>query len=89
MALRQMDPAHRPISLVERTQRLNEKMIATALVELEDWSPLRKAELAAPVRVPSPPGLVGQPGTNCAQPWATAARASSKKASYPSWQMLP
>lgn len=31
-------PPARPVSLTERAQRLREKMIATALLDLEDWS---------------------------------------------------
>jgi hypothetical protein len=33
-----LPPADRPVSLNERAQRLREKMIATALLDLEDWS---------------------------------------------------
>lgn len=33
-----LPPADRPVSLAERAQRLREKMIATALLDLEDWS---------------------------------------------------
>jgi hypothetical protein len=33
-----LSPADRPVSLAERAQRLREKMIATALLDLEDWS---------------------------------------------------
>lgn len=48
MASPNVRPVRRPISLVERTQRLQEKMIASALVDLEDWSPLPPADLASP-----------------------------------------
>ena len=61
MALRQLHSAHRPISLIERTQRLNEKMIATALLGLEDWSPLRRVEPAAPAHAPSGPSAIPDP----------------------------
>lgn len=52
--------ARAPMTLVERAARLREKMIATALLDLEDWSPVRPPPPIADddepgVRVPPPP----------------------------------